>query len=299
MLKILILGGSGLLGKKLVEKASDSFEVISTFNNHKIEHSKSRTIRIKLPDEFFNLKSLIFNERPNLIINTIANTNIDYCEQHKTETYLLHVEMNKQIFKLCEDVASKLIFISSDYVFDGKKGDYMEYDKTSPVNYYGETKAIAESIILQNPINTVLRSSLIYDWDPQVRFLNFVVDKLRKNENIQAYDDFLTAPIFLEDLVGSIIKAVEKNVSGIYNLAGPSCVTRMDFALAIAKKFNFDKNLIEPVSVKSLDLIAERPKNSSLNKTKAEKDLDIKFRSIEEGINEVYKKYKIENPTKH
>ena len=98
MLKILILGGSGLLGKKLVEKASDSFEVISTFNNHKIEHSKSRTIRIKLPDEFFNLKSLIFNERPNLIINTIANTNIDYCEQHKTETYLLHVEMNKQIF---------------------------------------------------------------------------------------------------------------------------------------------------------------------------------------------------------
>ena len=299
MLKILILGGSGLLGKKLVEKASDSFEVISTFNNHKIEHSKSRTIRIKLPDEFFNLKSLIFKERPNLIINTIANTNIDYCEQHKTETYLLHVEMNKQIFKLCEDVASKFIFISSDYVFDGKKGDYMEYDKTSPVNYYGETKAIAESIILQNPINAVLRSSLIYDWDPQVRFLNFVVDKLRKNENIQAYDDFLTAPIFLEDLVGSIIKAVEKNVSGIYNLAGPSCVTRMDFALAIAKKFNFDKNLIEPVSVKSLDLIAERPRNSSLNKTKAEKDLDIKFRSIEEGINEVYKKYKIENPTKH
>ena len=299
MLKILILGGSGLLGKKLVEKASDSFEVISTFNNHKIEHSKSRTIRIKLPDEIFNLKSLIFNEKPNLIINTIANTNIDYCEQHKTETYLLHVEMNKQIFKLCEDIASKFIFISSDYVFDGKKGDYMEYDKTSPVNYYGETKAIAESIILQNPTNTVLRSSLIYDWDPQVRFLNYVVDKLRKNENIQAYDDFLTAPIFLEDLVGSIIKAVEKNVSGIYNLAGPSCVTRMDFALAIAKKFNFDKNLIEPVSVKSLDLIAERPRNSSLNKTKAEKDLDIKFRSIEEGINEVYKKYKIENPTKH
>lgn len=298
-MKILILGGSGLLGKKLVEKTSDSFEVISTFNNHKIEHSKSRTIRIKLPDEIFNLKSLIFNERPNVIINTIANTNIDYCEQHKTETYLLHVKINKKIFKLCEEVASKFIFISSDYVFDGKKGDYMEYDKTSPVNYYGETKAIAESIILQNPINTVLRSSLIYDWDPQVRFLNFVVDKLRKNENIQAYDDFLTAPIFLEDLVGSIIKAVEKNVSGIYNLAGPSCVTRMDFALAIAKKFNFDRNLIEPVSVKSLDLIAERPRNSSLNKTKAEKDLDIKFRSIEEGINEVYKKYKIENPTKH
>jgi|TARA_B100000586_G_scaffold260606_1_gene227053 dTDP-4-dehydrorhamnose reductase len=298
-LKILILGGSGLLGKKLVEKASDSFEVISTFNNHKIEHSKSRTIRIKLPDEIFNLKSLIFNEKPNLIINTIANTNIDYCEQHKTETYLLHVEMNKQIFKLCEDIASKFIFISSDYVFDGKKGDYMEYDKTSPVNYYGETKAIAESIILQNPTNTVLRSSLIYDWDPQVRFLNYVVDKLRKNENIQAYDDFLTAPIFLEDLVGSIIKAVKKDASGIYNLAGPSCVTRMDFALAIARKFNFDKNLIEPVSVKSLDLIAERPRNSSLNKTKAEKDLDIKFRSIEEGINEVYKKYKIENPTKH
>jgi len=299
LLKILILGGSGLLGKKLVEKASDSFEVISTFNNHKIEHSKSRTIRIKLPDEIFNLKSLIFNEKPNLIINTIANTNIDYCEQHKTETYLLHVEMNKQIFKLCEDIASKFIFISSDYVFDGKKGDYMEYDKTSPVNYYGETKAIAESIILQNPTNTVLRSSLIYDWDPQVRFLNYVVDKLRKNENIQAYDDFLTAPIFLEDLVGSIIKAVKKDASGIYNLAGPSCVTRMDFALAIARKFNFDKNLIEPVSVKSLDLIAERPRNSSLNKTKAEKDLDIKFRSIEEGINEVYKKYKIENPTKH
>ena len=298
-MKILILGGSGLLGKKLVEKTSDSFEVISTFNNHKIEHPKSRTIRIKLPDEIFNLKSLIFNERPNVIINTIANTNIDYCEQHKTETYLLHVKINKKIFKLCEEVASKFIFISSDYVFDGKKGDYMEYDKTSPVNYYGETKAIAESIILQNPINTVLRSSLIYDWNPQVRFLNYVIDKLRKNEKIQAYDDFFATPIFLEDLVGSIIKAVEKNVSGIYNLAGSSCVTRMDFALAIAKKFNFDKNLIEPVSVKSLDLIAERPRNSSLNKRKAEKDLDIKFRSIEEGINEVYKKYKIENPTKH
>tara|TARA_Y100000782_G_scaffold46100_1_gene51673 strand:- start:140 stop:1036 length:897 start_codon:yes stop_codon:yes gene_type:complete len=298
-MKILILGGSGLLGKKLVEKTSDSFEVISTFNNHKIEHPKSRTIRIKLPDEIFNLKSLIFNERPNVIINTIANTNIDYCEQHKTETYLLHVKINKKIFKLCEEVASKFIFISSDYVFDGKKGDYREYDKTSPVNYYGETKAIAESIILQNPINTVLRSSLIYDWNPQVRFLNYVIDKLRKNEKIQAYDDFFATPIFLEDLVGSIIKAVEKNVSGIYNLAGPSCVTRMDFALAIAKKFNFDRNLIEPVSVKSSNLIAERPRNSSLNKIKAEKDLDIKFRSIEEGINEVYKKYKIENPTKH
>ena len=92
---------------------------------------------------------------------------------------------------------------------------------------------------------------------------------------------------------------MEKNVSGIYNLAGSSCVTRMDFALAIAKKFNFDKNLIEPVSVKSSNLIAERPRNSCLNKIKAEKDLDIKFRSIEEGINEVYQKYKIENSTKH
>jgi len=294
-MKILILGGSGILGNRLVEKISDSFQVISTYNNHKIEHSKSRIVRIKLPNEFDKLKSLIFNDKPEVIINIIGKANIDYCEQHKTEAYSLNVEINNKILKLCEEINSKFIFISSDYVFDGKRGNYSECDEVSPVNYYGKTKAIAESVVLKNPINIVLRSTLIYDWNPQVRFLNYVVNTLRNKKNVQAYKDVIVTPIFLEDLVNSIIKSIEKNVSGIYHLAGSSCVSRVTFALAIAKRFNLDENLIEPISVKSVNLIAERPRNASLNNTKAEKHLRMKFSSIEEGINEVYKKYKIEN----
>ena len=286
-MKILVLGGSGLIGNFFIHNSTDH-EIITTFNKNKINTPNIISKKINLPDDWDKLQNLILEKKPDVILNTMAFSNSDFCETNKEKVYALHVQVTEKITTLCSKINSKIIFLSTDYVFNGQKGNYVETDETNPINYYGHSKDLAEKIILKNENNLVLRTSMVYGSSSKVRFLRYVIENLSNNQEINTYDDIFNSATNLSELTNGISKAIEFNANGIYHMVGSSCVSRFDFATAVAKVFNFNEELIKHVSINSAKLKAERPVNACLNNSKAEKTFDIKFSSINEGIKQVY-----------
>jgi dTDP-4-dehydrorhamnose reductase len=289
-MKLLVLGGSGLIGMSLLKLNNEKFDIITTYNKNQINVPKTLSVKCSLPNDFNKLEKIIITEKPNVIVNTMGYSNIDFCEINKEESHQLHVKITEKIAKLSTTHNIKTIFLSSDYVFDGKKGNYIESDSPNPINYYGKTKLEAEKIILKQPQNVVLRTSVIYDWDFRVRFFNYVVDNLKNQREIEATYDVFNSVTLVDSLIQSIFLAIKKDVSGLFHVVDSTCVNRFEFAKCIAEIFKLDKKLIKKKSIEDIDVIAKRPKNACMNNSKAKKELGMKFRTLEEGIKKVLDK---------
>jgi dTDP-4-dehydrorhamnose reductase len=283
-MKFLVLGGSGFIGNEFIKKASFSHEILATYNNTNFTKHNFLSIKFCFPYDFDMLKKIIINEQPNVIINFIAHTNLDYCENNQKNAYALNVSLPEKICKLCSKFNCKFIHISSDYVFDGKQGNYNENDDTHPVNFYGYTKQLSEKTTLTNPENIVIRTSSVYDLKLQTNFIKFVLNKLKKNELFFAFNDILTTPIFIDDLVDCILKISTSNESGIFHISGDECICRFEFAKIIAQKLGFPEELIVPISMKSVEQNISRPQNSCLNNKKIKEIYDVQFSTLEENI---------------
>jgi len=288
-MKILVLGGSGLVGNYFITN-SKSHDIITTYKNNEINFSNVLSKKINLPENWSKLEELILKQKPDLVLNSIAYSNSDFCETNREDVFALHVNITEKITAVCSKINSKIIFLSTDYVYDGKKGKYTEDDKTNPINYYGYTKDLAEKITLKNKNNLVLRTAMVYGSSPKVRFLRYVIENLRKGQEINTYDDIFNSATSLDDLTNGILKGIETDANGIFHIVGSSCISRFDFAKTVAKIFNFNENLVKPVSILSAKLKAKRPINPCLDNSKAEKAFDIKFSTISEGIKQVYQK---------
>ena len=288
-MKLLVLGGSGLIGNALLKNSKNEFDILTTFYKNHISIKNVRSFQYSFPNDLNNLRELLEKEKPDVLVNTMGYSNIDFCELNKSDTEMLHVEVTEKICKICENIGTKQIFLSSDYVFDGEKGNYSEDDVPNPVNYYGLSKLKAEQIILKNPINTIIRTSVIYDWDYRTRFFNSVIKNLQNNQEINATTDVYNSVTFLDNLVESIFKVITLNQNGIFHVVDSACVNRFEFAEMIAKIFRLDKNLIKIASVQDEPKnIAKRPKNACLNNSKAKKELGLNFNTIEEGVSRVF-----------
>jgi len=286
-MKLFILGGSSFIGNEFVKKASFSNEVFITYHRHSLIKENFSSIQFSFPENFELLKKTIISEKPDVIINFIANTNLDYCENFKENVYELNVIFTEKICKLCNEINSKLIHISSDYVFDGKNGDYHENDQTNPVNYYGYTKQLSEEIVLSYSKNVVIRTSSVYDLKLKMNFLKFVLEKLNKNEKVFAFDDVFTTPVLIDELIESILKVAASEKSGIFHISGDECISRFEFAQIIAKKLGFSDELIIPTHVQDVESKILRPLNSCLSNKKIKELFNMKFSKLDENLEKI------------
>lgn len=286
-MKLFILGGSSFIGNEFVKKASFSNEVFITYHRHSLIKENFSSIQFSFPENFELLKKTIISEKPDVIINFIANTNLDYCENFKENVYELNVIFTERICKLCNEINSKLIHISTDYVFDGKNGDYHENDQTNPVNYYGYTKQLSEEIVLSYSKNVVIRTSSVYDLKLKMNFLKFVLEKLNKNEKVFAFDDVFTTPVLIDELIESILKVAASEKSGIFHISGDECISRFEFAQIIAKKLGFSDELIIPTHVQDVESKILRPLNSCLSNKKIKELFNMKFSKLDENLEKI------------
>ena len=217
-MKLLVLGGSGLIGNALLKNYKNEFDILTTFYKNHISIKNVRSFQYSFPNDLNNLRELLEKEKPDVLVNTMGYSNIDFCELNKNDAEMLHVEITENICKICENIGTRQIFLSSDYVFDGEKGNYSETDVPNPVNYYGLSKLKAEQLILKNSINTIIRTSVIYDWDYRARFFNSVIKNLQSNQAINATTDVYNSVTFLDNLVESIFKVITLNQNGIFHV---------------------------------------------------------------------------------
>lgn len=289
---MLIIGGSGLVGDTLTDHALPYFELHLTNNENEITKKAIPVTKIDLLKEKSAIISLIKSFKPDVVIHTAAYSSVDFCESHPQVADLLHVDITNDIAQACKDTNSRLVYFSTDAVFDGNSsGKYLESDSTNPISHYGKTKLKAENIILKkSDRNIILRTTVIYGWHKKSRFTNWVFDSLKNKRIVTAFTDQYNTPTLVDDLVKSILKIIDMKITGLYHAVGRTCLSRYDFAINLADKFGLDKNLVVPTLSSEKKQIAPRPTNGCLDGSKLEKLIGYDFCDINSGISFMYDK---------
>lgn len=281
-MKLLVIG-TGLFGRNLVEKAFSSYQVFATYNKNFPQTDDAKLLNLDITDEE-NCKRIIEKIKPDFVVLTAALTNVDLCEKEKRIAYKINVDGAKNVCLAAKKVDSKMVYISTDYVFDGKKGNYKEGDETNPIDYYGYTKLLGEEIIKNNVDDWVIaRTSVLYGLNPvKLNFVTWVIIQLKEKKMVKAVTDQYTSPTFVGNLSEMILELIKRKKNGVFHTSGREKINRYEFALKIADIFGFEKNLIKAIKTSELNWVAERPKDSSLNIKKISKI--VRPLTIQEGL---------------
>ncbi len=282
--KLLVTGTSGLLGNKIIKLAEKDYTIVPT---HRTKPLHSKSIRLDITNAS-DVLSVFRKLEPDIVAHTASETNVDKCETQKEHAWRTNAEGTRNIALACSKSEAKLVYISTDYVFDGEKGNYDEQDTPNPINYYGVTKLQGEKQVIHHCKNyVILRTSVLYGWHPWKQdFATWVIKSLKQNKETTVVDDHYNTPTLADNLAEMTIKAVQKDLQGLYHASGSERISRYEFAKQIAKVFSLDQNLIKPTKMSQLTAwVAKRPRDSSLNTSKIQKQLKIKALNITEGLN--------------
>jgi len=283
MERILVTGASGLLGSKIVKLAEHPFEVIPTHNTHSLFKD---SVKMDITNCAEVLRAAV-QTKPDSVVHVAAETNVDQCERNREEAWKINARGTKNVAMACSKIKAKLIYVSTDYVFDGKKGLYVESDEPNPVDYYGWTKLKGEEFVRENCQDYVIaRTSVLYGWHPwKISFALWVIKSLKCREPVSVADDHYNSPTLADNLAEVLLKMAKTNLNGIFHTAGSERISRYEFAVKIAQKFDLDANMIKPVRMSELKMwVARRPRDSSLCINKAQNQLETKFLNVDESL---------------
>lgn len=272
----LIIGATGLLGCALANATG-------AVRGAREAPEQEGWVQVDLdrPEE---LGEILAQCEPSWVVNTAAITSVDACEANPEAARRIHVDAVKALAEACGARGISLFQLSTNYVFDGKGGPYGEADATNPLNVYGETKLEGERVALAACEATILRTAVLYGFDPTARpnFVAWVVGALRRGETIRVVTDEGTHPTYVPELVKIVEGLIGRSEGGIYHAAGADFLTRFEMVEAICAVFGLPPSLVQPIVSADLGQLALRPLSTGLrlNKLRATVDVDLApFRS--------------------
>lgn len=292
-MKVLITGSSGMLGIDLVSELTLNHEVVGIANreNNKIQVPfYDLDIRDKVA-----VSEIIGQVKPDFIIHTAAHVNADDCEQNSEFAFAVNSEGTRWVAEASAAAGARMVFISTDYVFDGsKKGPYEETDEPHPLSVYGKTKVQAENFLrTMDRGDYIIRLSWLFG-EHGPNFFKAILKKALRHEDLKVVDDQFGAPTYTKDLAKALRILVEraekthpKKGINIYHLANSGVTSWFDAARWILGKANADIRL-DRITSDQLDRAAKRPKNSVLNLSKIKKDFGIQMRPWNEALEEYW-----------
>lgn len=260
---MILVTGSGLLGSEVINVLrKEHGDVTGTYNSK----PKEGAIRLDITDRDATIGS-IARLKPDVIVHTAAQTNVDYCEDHRKEAMAANAYGTKNIVDAARMVDAKVIYVSTDFVFDGMKGMYMEDDPVDPLSYYAYSKLIGEYYVKDLERSVIARASVVYG-NARLNYVSWVKGSLEKGQKISVVTDQYNSPTLSVDCAEAIAALIKHDAHGIYHTAGGERISRFEFARKIASYYGLDDSLILPVSSDALDQKAKRPMDSSLNVAK-------------------------------
>ncbi len=285
-MKLLVTGASGLFGSKLAEKATLSdYTVYSGYSRDPV--ASGVPVQFDVSDKE-RIEEVFKKVNPEVVVHAAALTNVDKCELNKDLAWKINVEGSRNIAEAVKSSDAFLVYVSTDYVFNGETGLYAETDKADPVNYYGFTKLKAEELVKDLVDNyCIARASVMFGSTPAAGKINFalwLLNQLKKNEQVKIVTDQWNSPTLNTSLADMTLEIVERKLTGTFHLSGTTRISRYDFAKAIAQTFNLDPNLIDPCSTADFSWTAKRPRDSSLATSKAQRTLKNKPLQISQAL---------------
>lgn len=314
MKKILITGSNGLLGQKLVYnliKRSDVQVIATSFGANRLVKKDDYTYESLDITNKAEVERIFTKYKPDVVINTAAMTNVDACETKRDECWALNVTAVQNIIDAITLITSSadgkensphLIHLSTDFIFDGKKGsEYLETDIPHPQSYYAESKLESEKIVQKSKIKwAIARTIIIYGIVDNMSRTNIVLwakDALTKGQKINVVDDQFRSPTLAEDLADGCILIADKGATGIYHLSGQETMSILELVYKVADYFKLDRSLITPSKSDTLNQAAKRPPFTGFIIDKAKRDLGYNPHSFMEGLEILDKQLKELKPS--
>lgn len=289
-MKILVTGSNGLLGQKLTSVLLNDKTITPCFT------SRGKTVLPGLDSVFKPMDitdaeavDTVFSAfKPDVVINTAAMTMVDQCETDRDACWLANVTSVENLIRASRAVNAHFIHISTDFIFDGSQGPLDEQAQPGPVNFYGESKLAAETVVMNSGLNwCILRTVLVYGITNDMSRSNIVLwvkDNLEKGKTIKVVNDQWRTPTLAEDLAMGCYLAAKKKAKGVYNISGKDFLSPYDIAIRTADFFGLDKSLITAVDSNTFTQPARRPLKTGFIIDKARKDLGYEPHSFTEGI---------------
>lgn len=275
-MKIFVTGSTGLLGHQVVKLAIDAgHKVLASYIGP--PPADGEPVELDLLN-MQSIKPTITKLKPDAIIHTAAYTDVDGCETNRNIARKLNAEATKQIALAAGEIDAHLIYISTDYIFDGKKGRYKEADEPNPLSYYGLTKLEGERHVRASLEEwCITRTSAIYGWGGEKKnFATWILDNLSAGKQVKAVADQHVSPTLNTNLAEMLLEISERRLTGVLHTAGASRISRYDFAVELAKVFDKDPNLIKGVKMDEMTWVAKRPRDSSLDVSRCAGLLKVK-----------------------
>ncbi len=299
-MRVLVTGGTGLLGWWVVKAfVSKGFDVYATYHLQSPKGLEDANwVRLDLDDPL-GAGNAVRKLRPDVVVHSAAYTDVDGCEVRRNYSYRVNYLATRALAKASLEVGSFFIYISTDYVFDGERGMYREGDTPYPPNFYGLTKLLGEAGVLSllEDSSAIVRVSGLYGYSPTGK-RNFgirALESLAEGREVRAFVDQYLSPTYVPALAERILKVYEKQVTGIVHIAGER-LSRYEFALTIAEVLGVDRALVKPVKMSSVKLLARRPKDSSLDVSKAVRE-GLALPPTRDCVREFVSLYKNKNKT--
>lgn len=297
-MKILLTGANGLIGQKLKQELllKPAVQLIATSRSKEINPlQKAYTFEqldITHPDQ---VQQCIDTHRPEVIIHTAAQANVNYCEQHKEECYAVNTEAVRTLTEFSNQYNMHLIHFSTDFIFDGKQPPYQENDLPNPVNYYGQTKADAENLLREHANQyTILRPILVFGYFKGMKrdnLVTWVVKSLANRKPIKVVNDQYRCPTLAEDIARLTSEMAGKKQTGVFHICGKESLSIYDLAIRTAEHFQLNTQLITPVTSKELNEIAARPANTCFTLHKIKEAIDYQPTDLDHGLKMIRQQY--------
>jgi dTDP-4-dehydrorhamnose reductase len=282
--KVLVIGGTGLVGNALLRAWTAQKADVAAATYHC--HASGGFLHLDMQNDG-QVKALLSEHRPTVVAVPAANPFVDYCQLHPEQTRRVNVAGTLNVARACKDLGARMIFYSSDYVFDGLKGRYTEEDAPCPINEYGRQKAETErGVLALDPRNLVIRTSGAYGWQWEPK--NFVLQvrgNLSEGRPMRVAEGLRYNPTYVENLAQITTALVAAGAGGIFHVVGAEEILRTEFAARAARALGLDASLIHTVPAAEFKSPTVRPKQTSLITEKVRRLLpDIPLLGVDEGL---------------
>lgn len=297
--RILVTGASGLLGTNLALEASRQHTVFGVTNKVRLTTSVFTSLQADLLAPG-SCQRLLNEIQPDWVINCAALADIDACERHPEQAEQLNSVVPAKLADYVARGGARLLHVSTDAVFDGKKGNYTELDPPNPLSVYAATKLKGEQAVLDaNPQTLVARINLI-GWSSGGKrsLAEYFFYNLRSGNLVNGFTDVFFCPLHANEVARIFLKLLALETKGLFHVVSSECLTKYDFSQRIAQKFKLDGNLVTPISVTKSGLAAERSTRLTLNTVKLEKTLGYPPPDTDSAINEFYDQFRKGYPQK-
>ncbi|WP_420576744.1 SDR family oxidoreductase [Ekhidna sp.] len=289
-MKVLITGANGLLGQKLVKlyESKEDVDVIATGRGATRNPFGSYTYEQMDVTVASEVDKILSKHQPDVVINTAAMTHVDQCELDPETCQKLNVDAVSHLIEASKKTNSFIIHLSTDFIFDGEDGPYVEDDLPNPLSKYAESKLESEKLLEASGLkHAIVRTMLVYGIVPDMSRSNIILwvkKSLEEKQLIKVVNDQWRTPTLAEDLAKGCALIAEKRAEGVWHISGSDMLTPYDMAIATADFFNLDKSLIEKADGSIFTQPAKRPAKTGFILDKAKRELGFEPVSFKEGL---------------